>query len=147
MFGCHRRYASFTMETILSAAFGRVIELQKGQSNQLTEAATALMASTHEHKVTSPVFMAMLLSVLSITLTSTFVIPLMHLRSGNMPWLLPVIRQIVKRGPQQKALEVLSSTSIGVIEERKKDRSKVNMPSALFLDYNYRFCSIMIFFS
>ena len=50
------------METILAAAFGRVIEVQKGQSDQLTKAASAIFATAHENKMSSIIFLTTLLS-------------------------------------------------------------------------------------
>lgn len=50
------------MEVILSTAFGRVIELQKGQSSQLTEAATTIFCGVQEHKKTSLVYGNVILS-------------------------------------------------------------------------------------
>ena len=53
------------METILATAFGRVINIQKGESNQLTEAAASIFSAAHENKKTSLVFILMLLSKLN----------------------------------------------------------------------------------
>ena len=41
------------METILAIAFGRVIDLQRGESDQLTEAARAMFRGGEEGKSTS----------------------------------------------------------------------------------------------
>lgn len=43
-----RLYGLFTMETILATAFGRVINLQCGEANQLTEAAAAMFGAAQE---------------------------------------------------------------------------------------------------
>ncbi len=50
------------METMLATAFGQAIEIQKGQSNQLTEAASVISGAVQEHKMFSKPFMIMLLS-------------------------------------------------------------------------------------
>ncbi len=57
-----RIYGSFTMESIFSAAFGRVIEIQKGQSDQITDAAAVIFETSHEKKLSSVVVLIMLLS-------------------------------------------------------------------------------------
>ena len=37
-----RIFGSFTMETILATGFGRIIDIQKGESDKLTEAAAVI---------------------------------------------------------------------------------------------------------
>ena len=50
------------METIIASAFGRVIEIQKGQSDELTEAAEVIFNTSRDKEMTSIPFMVMLLS-------------------------------------------------------------------------------------
>lgn len=50
------------METILATAFGRVIDIQRGESDQLTEAAATIFSNAHEQKKTSAIYMLMVLS-------------------------------------------------------------------------------------
>ena len=57
-----RTYSSFTMETILATAFGRVINIQKGESDSLAEAAAGLFETTHESSKTSADHVAMITS-------------------------------------------------------------------------------------
>ncbi len=57
-----RFFRSFTLETIIAAAFGRVIEIQKGQSDELTEAAANIFNVAEETKATSVIYFNMLLS-------------------------------------------------------------------------------------
>ena len=52
----HRVYGAYTMEVIIATTFGRAIEIQKGQSNQLTEAAMRVAQES------SVVFWLMILS-------------------------------------------------------------------------------------
>lgn len=58
----HRIYGNYTMETIMASAFGRVIEIQKGQSSQLTKAATASMGSINQVSVSNLEVLATILS-------------------------------------------------------------------------------------
>lgn len=53
------------METILASAFGRVIEIQKGESNQLTKAAALFYNVGDKQKLTFAVFLMTLLRKLS----------------------------------------------------------------------------------
>ena len=57
-----RLYGSFTMESLLATAFGRVIDVQRGQSDELTKAAGTIFGRTHEKKNTSILRLKMLLS-------------------------------------------------------------------------------------
>ena len=57
-------YKSFTMETILAVAFGRVVNLQRGEADQLTDACLALFSSIQEGEGSSLEFLILLLSEL-----------------------------------------------------------------------------------
>ena len=48
-----RGYGRFTMETILATAFGRSVEVQKGESDVLVEAAREALGSTNEKSSSS----------------------------------------------------------------------------------------------
>ena len=50
------------METIFATAFGRVIDIQNGQSNKLTEAASNVFSNANEQKKSSLVFFLVILS-------------------------------------------------------------------------------------
>lgn len=41
----HRLYGAFTLESILAAAFGRVINLQRGEADEVTKAAKGVFDS------------------------------------------------------------------------------------------------------
>ena len=59
----HRIFGSFTMESILATAFGRVIDIQRGQSSQLTKAAADVFSSGQDHdQETSLRYLIVLLS-------------------------------------------------------------------------------------
>lgn len=55
-------FGAFTMESILSTAFGRVMDIQKGESSAITEAAAALFESRKENSYTSIQFLTMITS-------------------------------------------------------------------------------------
>lgn len=50
------------MEALLAAAFGRKIEIQKGQSDQITDAAAVIFETANEKKLSSVIALVMLLS-------------------------------------------------------------------------------------
>ena len=57
-----RLYGSFTMEALLSTAFGRLVGTQKGEADTLLQAAETLLQAGQEGKVSSKVYVTMLLS-------------------------------------------------------------------------------------
>ena len=44
----YRTYGSFTMETILATAFGRVMDIQRGESDELTSAVDSIFRGVQE---------------------------------------------------------------------------------------------------
>ena len=56
-----RTYESFAMETILATAFGRVIDIQRGEADKLTKACTSFFSST-QNIMTSLALIVVLLS-------------------------------------------------------------------------------------
>ena len=62
LFNIHRTYGSFTMETILATAFGRIINLQKGESDSLAEAASFMFDGALETNTFSQENVVMVLS-------------------------------------------------------------------------------------
>ena len=54
------------METILAIAFGRVIDLQRGESDQLTEAASAIFRGAQEGSSQGLAVITMILSTLTL---------------------------------------------------------------------------------
>ena len=52
------------METTLAAAFGRVMDIQRGQSDELTKAAAAIFSGIQEGKKASLLYATTLLSML-----------------------------------------------------------------------------------
>ena len=58
----YRIFGAFTMESILSTAFGRVIDVQNGKSNVMTEAAVVVFSATQENRITSRENLTLLIS-------------------------------------------------------------------------------------
>ena len=54
------------METILAVAFGRVVDLQRGKVDKLTDACVTLFSAIQEEEGASPEFVAFMLSKLWI---------------------------------------------------------------------------------
>ena len=50
----YREYGNFTMETLIATAFGRYVNLQRGEADLITEDAKELFSATHEEAALSP---------------------------------------------------------------------------------------------
>ena len=48
---CIRMYSAFTMETMLASAFGRQVEIQRGEADELTKAAKYMFEQLKEGKL------------------------------------------------------------------------------------------------
>ena len=59
---CIRIFGLFTMETILATAFGRVINILKGESDQLAEAASTIFGGAREGSGGSALYLIALTS-------------------------------------------------------------------------------------
>ena len=49
-----REYGCFTMETIIATAFGRYVNLQRGEADKITEDAREVLTLIQEEKALSP---------------------------------------------------------------------------------------------
>ena len=58
----YRLYNQFTMETILVTAFGRVVNVQRGEGDQLTEAANIIFAGAQEGGGSTAAYMSLFMS-------------------------------------------------------------------------------------
>ena len=63
-----RAYGAFTMETILATAFGRIVNIQRGESDELTKAANDLFRRAEEGNLTSRGSLVVLISKYKSTL-------------------------------------------------------------------------------
>ena len=53
MYPC-REYGYFTMESLIATAFGRYVNLQRGEADKITKEAKEVFKSTQEESVISP---------------------------------------------------------------------------------------------
>ena len=58
----YRIYGSFTMETILATAFGRKIDIQGGEADELTKVAKTFFSQAEEGQIASRSVLIMLTS-------------------------------------------------------------------------------------
>ena len=60
-------YGEFTMESILAAAFGRIINIQRGEADEVTEAAKGIFTAGRDKRIQTSVG---LVSKLKMNVTS-----------------------------------------------------------------------------
>ncbi len=127
----HRVFGSFTMETIIATAFGRVMDIQGGENDELTNAADLIFRGAAEGNKTSVAYVLPLTSksfcVFSITLD-------IYIHVDNFPWLVPVLRFLMSRSQRVRAVETLKDTALSLINERRKSGPQGNV-SVLLLSF------------
>ena len=64
----YRIYGRFTMETILAIAFGRIVEIQKGDSDEIVEVAREIFQSSDEKNSVSIAIIIPLISQSMLTI-------------------------------------------------------------------------------
>lgn len=70
-----RIFGAYSMETILATCFGRVVAIQKGEQDHLTEIAETIFSNVQEGKKFSTFFFMTLLSKLPHNLNTTPPVP------------------------------------------------------------------------
>ena len=94
-----RTFGSFTMETILAIAFGRVVNLQKGEADELTLAAQGIFRNAEK---------------------GTF--PTARLILSNFPFLLGLLRWKVSSDVElMKSQIVLYETALSLVKARRQE--------------------------
>lgn len=97
----HSLYGQFTMEIILATAFGRVVNIQRGEGDQLTAAARVIFAGAQEGGSSSAAYITLLLS--------------------HFPFLEGFLRHFASRSKRGDAFELLNSTATKLVKARKKE--------------------------
>lgn len=108
------------METIFSTAFGRVIKIQKGESNRLTEAANSIFSGVQDCRFTSADFWITVSSKKKDI--SLWPFPCVYFNVGNFPCFEPIMPLLSKGNVFRKSLSVLSGAAQRMIQERRKER-------------------------
>ena len=95
----YRTFGSFTMETILAIAFGRVVNLQKGEADELTLAAQGIFRESEKGTM-----------------------PTARLILSNFPFLVGLLRWKVSSDVElMKSQIVLYETAISLVKARREE--------------------------
>ena len=117
-----RLYGSFTMETVLAAAFGRVMDIQRGQSDELTKAAAALFSGVQEGQKTSRFYVTTLLSKLKFERNAAAL--RVCFLTGNFPWSIHILRYLLRGGERQLAFFTMQEIASQLIQQRQDEKSE-----------------------
>ena len=92
-------FGKLTMETILAAAFGCIIDIQRGESDQLVDSAKIIFSNVSEGRQ---------LALENITLILS-----------NFPWVEPFFRRQASRSKSAAAYQTLSKLALSLIKARR----------------------------
>ena len=98
-----RIFGSFTMESILAAAFGRLVNIQEGEADQLTTAAASTFIALQEGG----------------SMSRYTVFPVID----QLPFLLPLFRYLFSRSSVAKATLLLNNTAIELVKARRNEHN------------------------
>lgn len=106
-------FSNFSMETVIAAAFGRVVEIQRGESDNLVDAARHMFTVTSEGSLLSAERLNLLLS--------------------NFPCIVPILRLIASRSKSGDSYETLKKLSLELIKSRRESPDAQNYKDLLQL--------------
>ena len=106
-------FGKLTMETIIATAFGRIIDVQRGESDQLVDAAKVIFSSTAEGQYLSPSGLIMIVS--------------------NFPCVEPLIRYIVGKSKVANAFATIYEVGESLIKVRRMSPNQQNYKDFLQL--------------
>ena len=95
-----RTFGKLTMETVIAAAFGRVIDIQKGERNELVDAAQVIFAGSSEGQ--------------------QFAIERLSLLLSNFPWAVHILRMMGSRSKGGEAYLKITKLALGLIKARRE---------------------------
>ncbi|CAI8013015.1 Cytochrome P450 3A15 [Geodia barretti] len=108
-----RVYGAFTMETLIATAFGRHVNIQRGEADQITQGANSIFRAAEDGSPNAPdVLMALL---------STF------------PWLEQLVVQVLLRMEISSSLKLINSTAISLIQARIESKEPPQVKDLLQL--------------
>ena len=93
-------FGNFSLETIIAAAFGRVIDIQREQRDELLTAVKGIFSSVREGSVLSVERLNVILS--------------------NFPWMVSVLRFLASRSKSGASYQTLAKLSLALIRARRE---------------------------
>ncbi len=114
----YRIYGNFTMETILATAFGRSVDIQRGESDQIVDIAKLMFSGSDEKKGLSFLIIMPLLSeyMNSKSDHNKFKV---NFGPDSFPWLESILRVLAARAPIVKSVRTLFSIAKEMVRQRR----------------------------
>ena len=111
----YRIYGNFTMETILATAFGRSVDIQRGESDQIVDIAKLMFSGSDEKKGLSFLIIMPLLSEYELKINKFKV----NFGPDSFPWLESILRVMAARAPIVKNVRTLFSIAKEMVRQRR----------------------------
>ena len=116
------------METILATAFGRVIDIQRGESDDLARAVDDFFMNIQEGGVFDATALVSLFSELYITAKLmhrsrayvSFILNFSH--AGNFPWMMSLLRFIITRSKRGEQFALLENIALDLVRARRESK-------------------------
>ena len=116
-----RTYGAFTLESILAAAFGRVIDLQRGEADEVTKAAKGIFDGARGNLLLVAVFIA---CKFMITKVSYIMVPPLKF-AATLPFMKPLLDYyMINFTNIVEPWKVVHHTALKLIEARRAGTAK-----------------------
>ena len=110
------------METILATAFGRVIDIQRGESDELTRAVDSTFRSFQEGGSLDRTALTFLLSELYKFNNVGTTLKFGSRTAGNFPWMVSLLQFFATRSKRGEQFALLEDTSLHLVKDRRKSK-------------------------
>lgn len=124
---CHiRLYRLFAMEVILATAFGRAIDIQRGESDDLTEIAYTISQSMGEGQLTSREMLYLIFSqfLFKFRQCSHSWYYYVICTSGNLPWAIPLSRLVFLYTSKGDLWKYMNKIALELVEARRSSTNQ-----------------------
>ena len=113
-----RMFGAFTLDSILSVAFGRIADVQSGKEDRLSKAVASAFSLTHDNKGIHPLRIMAITSKHAAESIRTFLMRSVCLSSGHFPWLKRTLVYLQIQRIESDLKYIIDAT-IALIEERR----------------------------
>ena len=114
-----RMYRLFAMETILATAFGREVNIQRGESDGLTKTAYTISNLMTEGQLTSREILHLIFSESSY-IAALCLYNIIIFTAGNLPWAVPLARIILMYSSKGDIWRYMNKTALELVEARRR---------------------------
>ena len=108
------------METLIATAFGRYVDVQRGEADQITQCAYNILRANNDGSQQSPDVMLTILCepLVCVEGDNNTRVPLTF--PANFPWIEPLLVHLLRRTHMATSVTLMKNTAISLIEARVK---------------------------